>query len=285
VRGTGTVPRGQQPSVSPPPRAPPPRLCARRYARHDIYGLAAGLATSWAALAASTPARVEHCLTHALLADCAPALQRVRSCARVLRQAGPRGLRPSGRRAEQVVALWSLKGAPEAWGGAAAPGAALLTQYHSGMSAVFLWLTSAPQPLPPRALVTEAAHLTNRETMLGDAAQARAAHATSRCLQPRPRAPTAPRTARRSTCAPQKAARYAACGAASGDLLVTVMEQALLGGRGARLSGLGRRGGRRAAGSARAEARRRAGRRRPHSGAHALGDDCAWHRVRDPGVH
>jgi len=85
--------------------------------------------------------------------------------------------------------------------------------------------------------------------------------------------------------APHAAYLAAFCGAASGDLLVTVMEQALLGGRGARLSGLGRRGGRRAAGSARAEARRRAGRRRPHSGAHALGDDCAWHRVRDPGVH
>ncbi len=123
-----------------------------------------------------------------------------------LAHAGLRGLRPSGRRAEQVVALWSLKGATEAWGGAAAPGAALLTQYHSGMSAVFLWLTSAPQPLPPRALTTEAAHSAERETMLGDGAQARAARTTSRRLQPRQRAPrpTAPRAARRSTCAPQR---------------------------------------------------------------------------------
>jgi len=85
--------------------------------------------------------------------------------------------------------------------------------------------------------------------------------------------------------APHAAYLAAFCGAAAGDLLVTVMEQALLVGRGARLLMRSGRGRRRAAGSARAEARRRAGRRRPHSGAHALGDDCARHRVRDPGVH
>jgi len=89
-------PASSWPPPAAPPRAPPPRLCARRYARHDIYGLAAGLATSWAALAASSPARVEHFATYALLAECAPALQRVRPRAHVSHTPVCAGCAPAG---------------------------------------------------------------------------------------------------------------------------------------------------------------------------------------------
>jgi len=120
------------------------------------------------------------------------------------RLAASRSARPAPLRARaaQVASLWFVNAAPEASGGAAAPRAAQYWQYHSSMSAVLLWLTSAPQLLPPLLLATEAAPFADRETLLEGATQVRAARAIRR-LRPRSRAsgPTARRAARRSTCA------------------------------------------------------------------------------------
>ena len=44
---------------------------AHRYAKFDIYGLAAGLAMSWAALAASCPELLHDSLAHDVLLTCA----------------------------------------------------------------------------------------------------------------------------------------------------------------------------------------------------------------------
>jgi len=44
---------------------------AHRYAKFDIYGLAAGLASSWAALAASSPELLHNSLAYDVLLTCA----------------------------------------------------------------------------------------------------------------------------------------------------------------------------------------------------------------------
>jgi len=51
---------------------------ARRYAKFDICGLAAGLATSWAALAESSPELLHDSLAHDVLFTCARLLDFVR---------------------------------------------------------------------------------------------------------------------------------------------------------------------------------------------------------------
>ncbi len=44
---------------------------AHRYAQFDVYGLAAGLATSWAALAKSSPELLHNSLAYDVLLTCA----------------------------------------------------------------------------------------------------------------------------------------------------------------------------------------------------------------------
>ncbi len=63
------------------------------------------------------------------------------------RQATPHKLLFSTLRNAQVVRLWCKVDETDAWGKAAA--SAVLTQYFSGLSAVLLWLSSAPAALSP----------------------------------------------------------------------------------------------------------------------------------------
>lgn len=79
---------GAQDRPSPWPGSGTRAVCARRYAACDVYGLAAGLAASFADLAASCPnSELDKFLTCTLLRTCAPWVQRVRPGARVRQQA------------------------------------------------------------------------------------------------------------------------------------------------------------------------------------------------------
>jgi hypothetical protein len=64
------------------------------------------------------------------------------------RQATPHKLLSTGPRNAQTVRLWCDVDESDAWGEAAT--SAVLTQYHSGLSAVLLWLSSTPAALPSR---------------------------------------------------------------------------------------------------------------------------------------
>ena len=125
-------PRGrQQVSMATPfcfspktPLAPAPQPgVTHRYVGHDMYGLAAGLAASWADLAADT---VQDPLACTVLAACAGLLQRVRSPRTVCgpppctgcRTAGaaPRRRSKSGHwRMSQRRGPWPLRPGPPSW--------------------------------------------------------------------------------------------------------------------------------------------------------------------------
>jgi len=123
---------------------------ASRYAAYDVYGILAGVATSWAVLAASSPDTYISALVYAMFNNCTSVVERVRLSPAHL---GGRPLpRPppllfSTLRNAQVVRLWCKVDETDAWGKAAA--SAVLTQYFSGLSAVLLWLSSAPAALSP----------------------------------------------------------------------------------------------------------------------------------------
>lgn len=127
----------------------------RRYAALDLYGLAAGLATTWAALVASRPDAVNNSWATDILYYCAALLQTVRPPP--ARPAPSRAARrgPHRRpRATQAVGHWCEADESRAWGKAAT--SAVLAQYHPGLARVFLWLASV-SPAPPMREFTRGA--------------------------------------------------------------------------------------------------------------------------------
>jgi len=101
---------------------------AHRFAEYDIYGLAAGLATSWAVLAASRPDESSGPFARDVVGDCVGALREVRPHAYATLQAAlcrPLHTRP---RPAQAVGKWCRADASDAWGEAATPRSAVLSQ-------------------------------------------------------------------------------------------------------------------------------------------------------------
>lgn len=123
---------------------------ARRYTALDVYGLAAGLATSWAALVASRPDCLETSLAYDMLANSARYAHFVSPCLRSLRRAALHRQLHRKPRTVQVAAMWCETTEADAWGEAA-----ILTQYHPSLSAVLLWLVSSPFALLPCACAFE----------------------------------------------------------------------------------------------------------------------------------
>ena len=97
------------------------------------------------------------------------------------REATLHTLLSTGLRTAQTVRLWCEVDEADAWGRAAA--SAVLTQYFSGLSAVLLWLSSAPAVLPASVYLAGgpalAARLSQRQ--LASASQARPATRRSPC--------------------------------------------------------------------------------------------------------
>ncbi len=121
------------------------QLCVYRYAEYDIYGLAASLATSWAVLARSSPDETQGSFVCDVLHICAGALQKVRPHAHALRQAILRRPHHNRLRSAQMVALWCQADESEAWGEAATPRSAVLSQYYTGLSTVLVRLCNTPK--------------------------------------------------------------------------------------------------------------------------------------------
>ncbi len=113
-----------------------------RRVQYDIYGLAASLATSWAVLARSSLDEPQGNFVCDVLHNCAGALQQVRPHAHALRQAVLRRPPHNRLRSAQVVGLWCQADESEAWGEAATPRSAVLSQYYTSLSTVLVRLSN-----------------------------------------------------------------------------------------------------------------------------------------------
>jgi len=180
-----------QPTLTRLPAASLPRpapahagcLLARRYAEYDLYGLAASLATSWAALAASSLDKQETSKAHALLHNFASMLQKAsphlclwsKRPLRAARSCRAQAAPPSRLRAVQVVGQWCVSDETDVWGEAAVPGSAVLTRYHSDMSALLLRLASTPEVSPQFQFSPAADSWADSKGVFSIAAQARLA--------------------------------------------------------------------------------------------------------------
>ena len=77
--------------------------------------------------------------------NCAGALREVRPHAHAVRQAALRRPLHKRLRSSQVVKRWCQADESEAWGEAATPRSAVLSQYYTGLSAVLVWLYNRPK--------------------------------------------------------------------------------------------------------------------------------------------
>jgi hypothetical protein len=153
----------------------------------------------------------------------------------------------TGLRDAQTVRFWCEVDEADAWGKAAA--SAVLTQYFSGLSAVLLWLSSAPAVLPASVYMAGGPALAARlsHSRLASASQARTATRRSPC-SPCSQPPWLTRSGvpqhlfsttlmynrlRLAGKAPHAAYLKGFCSAAGGDLLISVLQQALPEGGGA----------------------------------------------------
>jgi hypothetical protein len=153
---------------------------ASRYAGCNVYGLAAGLAASWAVLAASSADALQKRVAYSFLVGCAPLLQQASplACPPAAGCSAPGFYKKPRLRAPQVVELWCVWNESAAWGEDATPRVAILTQYHSSMAAVLVWLTSAADSLPPIVLSLESG-------VVQDGDQEHTLHAAARVRAPR----------------------------------------------------------------------------------------------------
>jgi len=227
-------------------------LCAPRYAELDIWGLAAGLAASWAALAASKKDETGRVLAFEFLINATNTLQKVRIFPVRLgvtlflhnqQQAARHRLLKSRLQAAQVVGGWCVAGGTEAWERAAAPlppWPDALAQYHSSSAKVLLWLSDEEPEIMARYPPTEGATPANRDSVLGPSS--RVCTPARRSCSPRTRRPAEPYVGapQHLICtaqlyewrcfagfAPHAAYLKACCGAAESALLLRVLERSL----------------------------------------------------------
>jgi len=127
------------------------RVPCRRFASLDFYGLAAGLAASWAVLVASKSAVLEKDMAYDMLYNCAYLIQKVRLRAHALAHSALHRLLLNRLRAVQAVGRWGSVSESDVWGQAAT--AAVLTQFYPRLATVLVWLANAAEPRVPRQFI------------------------------------------------------------------------------------------------------------------------------------
>lgn len=119
----------------------------------DFYGLAAGLAASWAVLVASKSAVLEKDMAYDMLYNCAYLIQKVRLRAHALAHSALHRLLLNRLRAVQAVGRWGSVSESDVWGQAAT--AAVLTQFYPRLATVLVWLANAAEPRVPRQFILQ----------------------------------------------------------------------------------------------------------------------------------
>jgi len=236
-------------------------LCAPRYAELDIWGLAAGLAASWAALAASEKDETGRVLAFEFLINATNTLQKVSNLparfGMILhlrtnqRQPAQHRLLNGRLQAAQVVGGWCVSTGTEAWERAAAPWPAELAQYHTSSAKVLLWLSNEEPEIVARYPPTEGATPANRDSVFGPCSRVRTP--AWRSCSPRTQRPAGTHVGapQHLICtaqlyewkcvagkAPHAAYLEACCGAAESALLLRVLERSLANSRTAEMAPL-----------------------------------------------